>query len=162
MLEIIYKPIGVIHSPFADVEDMPIQATAASGIPGTVQIDPAFVPGLKDLEGFSHLILIYHFHLSREHSLEVIPFLDDRPRGVFATRAPSRPNPIGFSVVRLTGVRGNTLHIEDVDMVDGTPLLDIKPFIPEFDNHHPERLGWLSGMEGAVQTIRSDKRFDSR
>jgi tRNA (adenine37-N6)-methyltransferase len=154
-----YNPIGMIHTPFRGVEGVPIQPAGALGVKGTVVLDPAFAPGLKDLEGFSHIILIYHFHLSRDYSLEVKPFLDDNPRGVFATRAPRRPNPIGFSTVRLTGVNGNALDIEDVDMVDGTPLLDIKPFVPEFDNRSPERVGWLSGKEQRVRDIAADSRF---
>jgi tRNA-Thr(GGU) m(6)t(6)A37 methyltransferase TsaA len=160
MNKITYKPIGVIHSPFKNVEGMPIQPKAALGVKGTVELDPAFAPGLKDLEGFLYIILIYHFHLSRDYSLEVTPFLDDTPRGVFATRAPLRPNQIGLSIVRLTGVSENILDIEDVDIVDGTPLLDIKPFVPEFDNRQSEHVGWLSGKEGAVQKMRADKRFD--
>jgi tRNA (adenine37-N6)-methyltransferase len=159
MQEIVYKPIGVIHSPFAAVEGMPIQPSAASGIAGTIDINPDLALGLKDLEGFSHIILIYHFHLTKRHSLEVKPFLDDTPRGVFATRAPARPNAIGLSVVRLTGISGSTLTIEDVDVVDGTPLLDIKPFVPEFDNRDAQRTGWLTMQASRVKEVRADQRF---
>jgi len=160
MTTIIYKPIGVIHSPFEDVEKMPIQPSGGKGIKGEVELDKEFVPGLKDLEGFSHIILIYHFHLSKGYSLEVIPFLDDNPKGVFATRAPRRPNPIGLSVVRLTGLKENTLFIEDVDIVDGTPLLDIKPFVPEFDNRDSEKIGWLRSKVKDVKMVKADKRFN--
>jgi len=131
MKEIKYVPIGIIHSPFKDIKGMPIQPTGARGIAGTIEIDSKYVNGLKDIEGFSHIILIYHFHLSKGYSLEVIPFMDDRLHGVFSTRAPRRPNPIGISVVRLIKVKGYTLHIEDIDIADGTPLLDIKPYVPE-------------------------------
>ena len=115
--------------------------------------------GLKDLEGFSHVFLIYHFHLSEGYSLEVKPFLDDQDHGVFATRAPRRPNPIGISIVRLVRVDGPILYIEDVDVVDGTPLLDIKPYVPEFDVRPAERIGWFSGKAELVEQTRADERF---
>lgn len=159
MREIIYKPIGIIHSLFKDVKGMPIQTTAAQGIAGTIEIEPDYAGGLKDIEGFSHIILIYHFHLSEGYSLEVRPFMDDHLRGVFATRAPGRPNPIGLSVVRLVKVEGSTLHIEDVDIVDGTPLLDIKPYVPEFDIREVERTGWLSEKANKVHEVKADERF---
>jgi tRNA-Thr(GGU) m(6)t(6)A37 methyltransferase TsaA len=159
MNEIIFKPIGVIYSPFKDLKDMPIQPAGAQGVEGRVEIFPEFTAGLKDVDGFSHLALLYHFHLSDGFSLEVKPFLDDQLRGVFATRAPRRPNAIGFSVVRLVRVDGNILHIEDVDIVDGTPLLDIKPFVPDFDNRESERIGWLSKKAVEARKKRSDDRF---
>ncbi|MBI5252061.1 MAG: tRNA (N6-threonylcarbamoyladenosine(37)-N6)-methyltransferase TrmO [Desulfomonile tiedjei] len=162
MDEITYKPIGVIHSPFTDVQGMPIQPSGASGVEGTVELNTDLVPGLKDLDGFSHIILIYHFHLSNGHSLEVIPFLDDTPRGVFATRAPRRPNSIGISIVRLTGISGNTLQIQDVDILNETPVLDIKPFVPEFDNRRTALSGWLSGKRKDVRKTKADKRFANR
>ncbi|HYA02586.1 MAG TPA: tRNA (N6-threonylcarbamoyladenosine(37)-N6)-methyltransferase TrmO, partial [Syntrophobacteria bacterium] len=150
MREISYEPIGVIHSPFAKLEGMPIQTTGARGVRGTVEVKPEFADGLKDLEGFSHILLIYHFHLSEGYSLLVTPFLDDDLRGVFATRAPRRPNRIGISVVRLLGVEGSRLSIEDIDIVDGTPLLDIKPYVPEVDARQAERIGWLAGKVDRV------------
>lgn len=159
MEEIIYKPIGMIRSPFTDVSGMPIQPTGATGVKGAVELDANLAPGLKDLAGFSHIILIYHFHLSKRHLLEVTPFLDDTPRGVFATRVPARPNAIGLSVVRLTGLSGSTLTVEDVDVVDGTPLLDIKPFVPEFDNREAQRTGWLTKQASRVNEVRADRRF---
>lgn len=159
MREIIYKPIGIIHSPFKDVKGMPIQTTAAQGIAGTIEIEPEYAGGLKDIEGFSHIILVYHFHLSEGYSLEVKPFVDEHLRGVFATRAPRRPNPIGLSVVRLVKVEGSILHIEDVDIVDGTPLLDIKPYVPEFDVKEGERTGWLSEKANKIHDVKSDERF---
>jgi tRNA-Thr(GGU) m(6)t(6)A37 methyltransferase TsaA len=144
MKKITYNPIGLIHSPFNNIKGMPIQPAGAIGVTGTVEIKQEYVDGLKDIEGFSHIILIYHFHLSKNYSLKVKPFLDDNLHGVFATRAPRRPNPIGLSVVRLVKVEGCILHIEDVDIVDGTPLLDIKPYVPEFDIHETQKIGWLS------------------
>ncbi len=158
-MEIDYKPIGTIHSPFNDLSGMPIQPSGAQGIQGTIEIFSEFVSGLKDLEGFSHIILLYHFHRVRESKLVVTPFLDSQPRGVFATRAPKRPNPIGFSIVKLLRVEGSVLHIENVDIVDGTPLLDIKPYIPESDHQIVERVGWLENKKGEIGKKKSDDRF---
>ena len=141
--KICYRPIGIIHTPFKKPYGVPIQSAAALGIKGTVEIFEEYVEGLSDLEGFSHIILIYHFHLCKGYSLKVKPYMDSNLRGVFATRAPRRPNPIGFSIVRLTGIKDNILYIEDVDIVDGTPLLDIKPYVPEFDYRRNARIGWL-------------------
>jgi tRNA-Thr(GGU) m(6)t(6)A37 methyltransferase TsaA len=157
--EVRCRPIGIIHTPFKTLEGMPIQPTGAAGIKGTIRLDSRFIPGLKDLRGFSHLVLVYHFHLSEGFRLRVKPFLDDRLRGVFATRAPRRPNPIGISVVRLLGVKGRTLRMENVDMVDGTPLLDIKPYVPEFDAVRAERTGWLSGRARKAGAVKADGRF---
>lgn len=154
-----YKPIGVIHSPFKDIKGMPIQPTGAKGVQGSVTIDPNYIDGLEDLEGFSHIFLIYHFHLSKGFSLEVKPFLDDNTHGVFATRAPKRPNPIGISVVRLLEVEDCTLKIEDVDIVDDTPLLDLKPYVPDFDVRRVERIGWLSRKTDRVRGAKADERF---
>lgn len=157
--EICYRPIGTVHSPFDDVKGVPIQPTGAIGIRGAIEMAPEFAEGLKDLEGFSHILLIYDFHLSTGYSLLVTPFLDDTPRGVFATRAPRRPNGIGLSVVRLISIEGCRLTIEDVDIVDGTPLLDIKPYVPDFDLRQAERMGWLTGKVGRISATRSDERF---
>ena len=154
-----YQPIGVIHSPFKDIKGMPIQPPGAAGIRGTVEVWPEFAEGLKDLGGFSHIILIYHFHRVRESRLTVVPFLDSQPRGIFATRAPKRPNSIGLSIVGLRRVERNILHIENVDILDGTPLLDIKPYVPEFDHHPATRVGWLEKTKGLVRKKRSDDRF---
>ena len=126
-----------------------------------MEVRPDFLSGLKDLEGFSYIILIYHFHRSQSFSLHVKPFLDDHHHGVFATRAPNRPNPIGISIVRLISIHGNTLHIEDVDILDGTPLLDIKPYVPEFDVRVPDSIGWLLGKVEKVGECKADERFGS-
>jgi tRNA-Thr(GGU) m(6)t(6)A37 methyltransferase TsaA len=154
-----YTPIGVIHTPFQDVEGVPIQPSGALGVTGTIEIEPEFESGLKDLSGFSHIILIYHFHAAKGCLLEVKPFLDDTLRGIFATRAPRRPNPIGLSVVRLVAIEGCILRIQDADVLDGTPLLDIKPLVPQFDSPNVDRIGWLSGKVQHVQSARSDDRF---
>lgn len=158
-MAITYHPIGVIHSPFTTTEGMPIQPTGASGIEGTVEVFEEYAEGLKDLSGFSHIMLLYHFHQSSGYKLTVKPFLDDADHGLFATRAPRRPNRIGLSVVKLTRVDGRTLYIENVDVLDGTPLLDIKPYVPEFDNHPADRIGWLTKARGRAEKRRSDKRF---
>jgi tRNA-Thr(GGU) m(6)t(6)A37 methyltransferase TsaA len=154
-----YNPIGVIHSPFQEPKGTPIQPRGGKGIGGTVEVFPRFADGLKDLDGFSHIILIYHFHQSQGYSLEVKPYLDDRKHGVFATRAPSRPNSIGVSVVRLDKIEGNVLHIRDIDIIDGTPLLDIKPYVPEIDAREVVRIGWLEGKVSKFGEAVDDGRF---
>lgn len=159
MDEIKYKPIGMIRSPFKEPKGTPIQPTAAEGVNGTVDVFAEYTEGLKDLEGFSHIILIYHFHLSKKTSLEVKPFMDNQTRGVFSTRAPSRPNPIGISVLRLVKVEGNVLHIRGVDILDGTPLLDIKPYVPEFDAREASKIGWLEENVHKLSMLKDDERF---
>ena len=158
-MKIEYESIGVIHSPFQTTEGMPIQPSGAIGVQGAVELFPRFGQGLRDLDGFSHIILIYHFHRSVGYSLLVVPFLDSVERGVFATRAPRRPNAIGLSVVRLVRVEDDTLHVEDIDILDGTPLLDIKPYVPEFDRNLGDRVGWLEHVRDRVQKLRADDRF---
>jgi len=138
---------------------MPIQPVGAQEVVGSIEIEPEYEEGLKDLAGFSHVILLYHLHLSAGYSLTVKPFLDNVPRGVFATRAPRRPNPIGLSVVKLVRVAGCTLEIQGVDVVDGTPLLDIKPFVPKFDVPQVERIGWLEQKSDRADQIKADERF---
>jgi tRNA-Thr(GGU) m(6)t(6)A37 methyltransferase TsaA len=157
--DITYRPIGIINTPFKKQEKMPIQPSGARGILGTIKVAKDYIEGLKDLEGFSHVILMYHFHLSQGYSLTVTPFLDNEPRGVFATRAPRRPNAIGLSVVKLRGVRGDILEIENVDIIDGTPLLDIKPYVPEFDAQAKAKTGWLAKAGKKVKQAKSDDRF---
>jgi tRNA-Thr(GGU) m(6)t(6)A37 methyltransferase TsaA len=159
MDEVIYVPIGTVRSPFKTIEGTPIQPVGAKGVRGQVELREEFLAGLKDLDGFSHLILIYHFHLSKGFDLEAKPFLDDERRGVFATRAPKRPNPIGISVVKLVGIEGVNLIIEEVDVLDGTPLLDIKPYVPQFDSRETDKIGWLSGKVQDAQKSRADNRF---
>ena len=159
MSEIRYKPIGIIHSPFNEPRGTPIQPTGAQDIEGTVEVASEYADGLKDIEGFSHIILIYHFHLTKGYLLKVEPYMDNKSRGVFATRAPSRPNPIGISIVRLDKVDGNILHIKDVDIVGGTPLLDVKPYVPEFDTRKVEKIGWLGEKVNKLSKARDDGRF---
>ncbi len=138
---------------------MPIQPKAAKGVKGTIELFDEFKEGLADLDGFSHIILTYHFHLSEGYSLKVKPFLEDTLRGLFSTRAPRRPNPIGISVVPLNRIDGATLYISNVDIVDGTPLLDIKPYVPEFDRQADIRIGWLTGRSHRAKDTFSDNRF---
>jgi tRNA-Thr(GGU) m(6)t(6)A37 methyltransferase TsaA len=159
MNEIKYKPIGVIHSPFKEPKGTPIQPAGAKGTNGTVGIFPEYAEGLKDIEGFSHIILLYHFHLSKGSVLIAKPYMDNETHGVFAMRGPSRPNPIGISVVRLVRIEGNMLHIQDADIVDGTPLLDIKPYIPEFDIREVERIGWLEKNVHKLSASKDNGRF---
>ena len=161
MSAIIFKPIGVIYSPHLSPQGAPIQPPAAVDVPGQVVVFPEYQAGLQDLSGFSHLYLIYHFHLCHSYSLKVTPFLDDTQRGVFATRAPARPNPIGLSVVRLERIEDNTLFILDVDVVNGTPLLDLKPYVEVFDGRAHTKDGWLAGNLDKLATVRSDTRFSS-
>jgi tRNA-Thr(GGU) m(6)t(6)A37 methyltransferase TsaA len=154
-----FKRIGTIHSPYKSTEHMPIQSTVAPDIRGSVELLPEYAPGLKDLDGFSHIILLYHFHRARKPRLLVVPFLDTEERGVFATRAPVRPNRIGLTVVRLIGVAGNILDVEGVDVLDGTPLIDIKPYVPMFDHREGARIGWLEKRAASAENRRSDDRF---
>ena len=154
-----FRPIGVIRSPFADTAGMPIQAAAAVGVRGRIELDPGLVEGLADLDGFSHLTLLYHLHLVTSPRLTVTPFLDDQAHGIFATRSPARPNAIGLSTVRLIAITGSILEIEDLDIVDGTPLLDIKPYVPAFDDRDHVRVGWFAGRLGGLAEARADDRF---
>jgi tRNA-Thr(GGU) m(6)t(6)A37 methyltransferase TsaA len=162
MNEIRYKPIGIIHSPFIEQKGTPIQPASGEDIKGTVEIFPEYVKGLQDIEGFSHIILLYHFHLSKTTSLISKPFLDDTPHGVFAIRSPNRPNPIGISIVRLIKVNNNILHIQDLDIIDGTPLLDIKPYVPDFNTMKEIRIGWLKGKIDKLPGIKDDGRFTKK
>ena len=160
METITYKPIGIIHSPFKTLENMPIQPSAGKGIQGTIEIKPEFQEGLNDLDGFSHIYLIYHLHRSTGYNLKVIPFLDDQLRGLFSTRSPRRPNPLGISVVRLINIKENIITIEDLDILEGTPLLDIKPFVPHMYSVSNCKTGWLEKYKNDIKTKKSDKRFE--
>ncbi len=154
-----FKAIGIIHSPFKELNGMPVQPAGAAGVEGIVEVFEEYRAGLKDLDGFSHIILLYHFHRSRGFRLHVVPFLDTALRGLFATRAPKRPNPIGLSVVQLDKVEDGLLRIQNVDILDGTPLLDIKPYVPEFDAQEKVRTGWLEKTRKTVSERKADDRF---
>ena len=154
MPRICYEPIGVIHSPFKEQDETPIQSTF-SAAPGTVEVFPEYAPGLKDLEGFSHIILLYHFHRAKPGPLLQRPFLDQGgERGVFAIRHYDRPNPIGLSIVGLKAIKGNVLEIAAIDVLDGTPLLDIKPYISKFDRPEHVRCGWFD--ERGVGSLKAE------
>lgn len=160
MNKIIIQPIGTIFTPHIDISNMPIQPIAARGVKGYIEIFEEFSDGLKDLEGFSHITLLYHFHEIKGYELLVTPFMDTEKHGIFATKAPKRPNAIGVSTVKLIGIEGNILTIEQVDMLDGTPLIDIKPFYPRYDNRRNVKIGWLEkNKDIALEKLRSDERF---
>lgn len=152
-----FAPIGTIHSPFSQPAGTPIQSSRASGAKGLVRLDAPFRQGLQDLEGFERIWLIYYFHEAPPGQLLVRPFLDTTPRGVFSTRSPARPTPIGMSVVRLLSVHEDCFEVADIDVIDGTPLLDIKPYVPEFDSYPGSKAGWFD--ESRSQRQRADDRF---
>ncbi|MGQ9635662.1 MAG: tRNA (N6-threonylcarbamoyladenosine(37)-N6)-methyltransferase TrmO [Bryobacteraceae bacterium] len=153
------EPIGVIETPFREPAGTPIQPLRASGARGTVRIKPRFQAGLKDLAGFERIWLVYWFHKVPGSSLLVTPFLDHAQRGLFATRSPARPTPIGISAVRLLAIRKGVLEVADVDVIDGTPLLDIKPYVPGFDCYWNSKAGWFD--ESNSKILLADDRFDS-
>ena len=158
MTEYTFKPIGVIKTPFTEKEGTPIQGGIHPESKGKVEVYREYAEGLLDLGGFSHIILLYVFHKSKGYNLKQKPFLDDKEHGVFAIRSPKRPNPIGLTVVRLEKIEGNILTVSGVDMLDGTPLLDIKPYIPDFDPRKKVSIGWLEGK--ITGKYLSDGRFD--
>ena len=156
------KQIATIRSPFCSLKNMPVQPKGAKDVIATIEFKKEFQDGLKDLDGFSHIYLIYYFHKIKEHKLEVVPFNDltNTPRGVFSTRTPMHPNSIGLSVVELVSVKDNIVTIKGVDILDGTPLLDIKPYIENFDKIDKEtKSGWMKSSSDDVGIIRSDSRF---
>jgi tRNA-Thr(GGU) m(6)t(6)A37 methyltransferase TsaA len=152
------RPIGIARSNFTKVEGVPIQAAASQDI-ARLEVHAEFAPGLRDIEGFDYLIFITHMHLCTREPLEVMPFLDTTAHGVFATRSPTRPNRLGLSIVQLLRVDGATLHFSGNDMVDGTPVLDIKPYVPRFDVRNTERIGWFTQRIDALASTLSDKRM---
>ncbi len=154
---LVLHPIGVIRTPFHRPEGVPIQPAYSRNVTGRVILDPHLEPGLADLEGFERIWLIYWLDRAKPYRLEVIPYRDTRPHGLFATRAPARPNPLGLSLVRLVGRDGSVLHIEEVDVLDGTPLLDIKPYVPAFDARPESAAGWFAAARGGRS--HADGRF---
>ncbi len=153
------QPIGIDRSPFQDLKDMPIQPKGAKDTLGTIEVEEEFIEGLHDLDGFSHIYLLYIFHKAARTSLTVTPFMDTTPRGVFSTRSPLRPNHIGLSIVELVGVEKNLVKVRGIDILDGTPVLDIKPYIEAFDGVKNSRSGWMKATSDAVAEKRSDSRF---
>ncbi len=153
------QPIGIINTPFETLENMPIQPRGAPDTTGNVLLNEEYIQGLKDLDGFSHIYLIYQFHKAKKTELSVIPFMDTKERGVFATRSPLRPNHIGISIVRLIKVEGPMLTVGGIDVINGTPLLDIKPYINNFDSIENSLSGWMKAGKKEVSIKRSDTRF---
>jgi len=141
--QIVMHPIGKIFSPYKKTKDIPIQGRFKDDVEAYVKLNKEYVKGLKDLETFSHCILIYYFHESNKITIKGTPFLEDEPHGIFAIRSPHRPNHIGFSVVKIQRILGNKLYFTQVDMIDGTPLLDIKPYVKYFDSREDVVSGWL-------------------
>ena len=156
---IVCQPIGVVRCRFTQLEGMPIQTAAAPDERGCIEIFPAYVSGLRDIEGFDYLIVLTRLHRCANERLEVMPFLDQKTHGVFATRAPARPNRIGLSVVRLEGVEDGQLHFRGNDMLDGTPVLDIKPYVPRFDARETRRIGWFADRINALSQTRANGRM---
>lgn len=158
MLNITYHPIGIVHSPYKYPEGTPVQP-AASEMNATIEIFPGYAEGLKDLDGFSHIYVLFHLHLAVSKSLMVIPFLDTEKHGVFSTRAPGRPNPIGISVVCLESISDNILYVKNIDILDGSPVLDIKPYIPRFDVFETYKNGWFDKVNHKIEDLSDDGRF---
>jgi tRNA-Thr(GGU) m(6)t(6)A37 methyltransferase TsaA len=154
-----YSPIGHVRSPYTRVDGMPLQTIAAAGVAGRVEVLPELADGLRDLAEFSHAWLLCHLDRSEGYETVVVPFLDDRPRSLFATRSPRRPNPIGLSLVRVVRVDGAVLHVEELDLLDGTPVLDIKPYVPLFDARETDRIGWFADAGPRVFDVRADVRY---
>jgi len=153
------EPIGIAESPFKKIENMPIQPRGAKDIEGRIRIYDPYVEGLRDLDGFSHIYLLYHFHKVSKTALVVTPFMDTVERGVFSTRSPLRPNHIGLSVVELCSVDKGVLTIKGIDLLDKTPVLDVKPYIDKFDRVESSRSGWMQSDAQGVAEQRSDDRF---
>ncbi|RKY10703.1 MAG: tRNA (N6-threonylcarbamoyladenosine(37)-N6)-methyltransferase TrmO [Planctomycetota bacterium] len=158
-IKIQLESIGTIHTPFQQAKGTPIQPIKGKGTKGWVEIEPAYVEGLKDLDGFERIWLLFWCHRASEFKLRVKPYMDTQVRGLFSTRAPSRPNAIGLSCVKLISVNGNRLEIEDVDMLDQTPLLDIKPYAAKFDHFPVTRCGWIDAVKKDAQTKADDRFF---
>ncbi|MCF7886579.1 MAG: tRNA (N6-threonylcarbamoyladenosine(37)-N6)-methyltransferase TrmO [Candidatus Marinimicrobia bacterium] len=162
MDKITYKPIGKINTPFKRGKGTPIQPPAGKGIEGKIKLYPEYQKGLKDLDGFSHIILLYHMHKAKKYKLLAKPYMDNKTKGIFAIRAPSRPNPIGFSIVKLTKIKNNILYIQDLDILDETPLLDIKPWVGEFDDRENIKTGWLEDNVHKLHKTSADGRFEKK
>ncbi len=158
-MNIAYTPIGYFKTPFTNIKGMPIQPVGGNSIEGMIDVLPEYREGLKDLEGFSHVYVLYHLHEIVGFDLMVKPFLDTARHGIFATRSPKRPNPIGLSVMRLMGVTDSSVMLECIDVLDQTPVIDIKPYVADFDRCNADRFGWFEGKSGNAVHHRSDERF---
>lgn len=158
-MNVTYTPIGYFKTPFTDIKGMPIQPVGGYGVEGVIDVLPEFVGGLQDLEGFSHVFVLYHLHQIKGYDLIVKPFLDKDHHGIFATRSPKRPNPIGLSVMRLKGIAGSLVFLEGIDVLNETPVIDIKPYVADFDRCEADRFGWFEGKSQRAVNHRSDDRF---
>lgn len=158
-MKVEYKAIGKIKTEFKDPQGTPIQPKVDKKTQGKIELFKEYQDGLLDLEGFSHLILLYHCHKAGQYLLKVKPFMENKEHGIFSIRAPSRPNSIGLSIVRLEKIEGSTLYIKEVDILDNTPLLDIKPYVPEFDNRKDVKIGWLEKNIEKLSFTKDDGRF---
>lgn len=154
-----FTPIGFAKSQYKTIENMPIQGSNIADNTGELIILPEFIDGLKDLDGFSHIYVIFHLNKSTSSALQVIPFLDDKPHGIFATRSPKRPNPIGLTIVEITNIEKGAIFVKGLDLIDNTPILDIKPYIQAFDNIQNTKDGWYVNGKDPKQTL-SDDRFN--
>ena len=154
-----YQPIGFIRSPFTQQAGTPVQPSHDNATCGEIVLDEQYLPALQDLAGFSHIWVLCHLHQAKAAKLTVTPYLDDKPHGLFATRAPSRPNPVGMSLLRLTRIEHNRLFVQDLDLLDGTPVLDIKPFVAQFDNRQQSQCGWFDSAATAKVKQQADDRF---
>ena len=159
MTSITFQPIGIVHSPFKKPEGTPIQSIAAKDTEAVIEVFPEFAKGLTDIEGFSHIYILFHLHLAQKKELMVVPFLDNTAHGVFATRSPGRPKSIGISVVCLDKVIDNKLYIKNIDILDGSPVLDIKPYIPQFDVFKTTKNGWYDNKKTKLEEQKDDGRF---
>jgi len=158
-VKIEFTPIGIIHTPFKTIENIPIQPAAGKTIEGWIEIFDEYTEGLSDLDGFSHIYLLFHLHRSKSYSLKLIPFLDTVKRGVFSTRSPARPNPLGLSIVEIVSIHDNIINIKGIDILDGSPLIDIKPYVPDFEVTKNIKKGWFEGKEKIIPGKLSDDRF---
>jgi len=155
------QSIGVVRSPYQQATGTPVQPFAAGQAHARIELQPELAEGLRDLEGFERIWLIYWCHRACDARLTVVPYRDTKSHGVFATRAPARPNRIGLSTVRLDRIEGNVLHVSEVDILDGTPVLDIKPYVPQYDSYVGVRTGWLDGDDPLRRTLVADGRFEA-
>ena len=158
-MDISYSPIGYFRSPYTEIKGMPIQPIGAEDVEGYIEVLPEFSGGLQDLEGFSHVFILYHLHRIQGFDLMIQPFLDTKLHGVFATRSPKRPNPIGLSVMQLQEVSGFKVFLRGIDVLDLTPVIDIKPYVADFDRCDANRFGWFEGKSANATHHRSDERF---
>ena len=158
-MKITYSPIGYFRTQYTDIKGMPIQPIGADTVEGIIEVLPEFQNGLQDLEGFSHVFVLYHLPQIEGYDLLVKPFLDTKRHGIFATRSPKRPNPLGLSVMRLKGVSGSSVFLEGIDVLDQTPVIDIKPYVADFDRCDADRFGWFEGKSEHAVHHRSDERF---